>query len=181
MSCKFGQAHKATDRCFPSTVSSYTSHLLRLTPDCRRARFGNFVSDNFIRAYADRFDCSNSLVIGCNLEGEMRASVELRSLSPSWGPRAEIAFSTEKPWRRGGMATALMCHALAVARRLDVRELFLSCHVFNRPMVCIAERAAAKLIFGDSESFATICVDQSLNSDVAAILSDEIAILYVTS
>ena len=80
----------------------------------------------------------------------------------------------------GGMATALMYHALAAARRLYVRELLFSCHVFNRPMVCMAERAAAKLYFGDSECFATICVDQCLNSDVAAVLSDEIAILSVT-
>jgi hypothetical protein len=66
-----------------------------------------------------------------------------------------------------------MCQAVAAARRLDVRELFLSCHVFNRPMVCIAERATAKLDFCDSECFATICVDQCLHSDVAAILSDK--------
>ena len=190
MSYKIGQAQEATHCCsswstdiqyVADVAVCYTSHLLRLTPDCRRARFGSFVSDNFIRAYGDRFDCSNSLVLGCYREGEMRASVELRSLSATWGSRAEIAFSTEKPWRRGGMATALLCHALAAARRLTVQELFLTCHAYNRPMVCIAERAASKLDFCDGECFAKICVDQSLNPDVAVLLSDEIAILNVAS
>jgi len=161
----------------PANFSDYTSHLLRLGQECRRARFGNYVSDGFVRAYAERFDPSNTLVLGCFDGNEMRGAAELRSLESDWGRRAEIAFSAEKPWRGLGIGTALMCHAIAAARQLALEQIFLSCHAFNRPMVRIAERAAAQLDFSDCECLATIAVAKNLCPDMACELSDAVTVL----
>ena len=69
-----------------ANVSEYASHLLRLGQECRRARFGNYVSDDFVRAYTERFDPSNTLVLGCFEGNEMRGAAELRSLEVDWCP-----------------------------------------------------------------------------------------------
>jgi GNAT superfamily N-acetyltransferase len=158
-------------------LSEYASHLLRLGQECRRARFGNYVSDNFVRAYIERFDPSNTLVLGCFESDEMRGAAELRSLEVDWCPRAEIAFSAEKPWRNRGIGTALMLHATMAARQLGLEQLFLSCHAFNRPMVRIAERASATLDFSDCECSATIAVNKALHPGVACELSDVVKVL----
>jgi GNAT superfamily N-acetyltransferase len=151
---------------------SYAAHLTRLGQECRRARFGNYVSDDFLQAYVERIDPAHTLVIGCFDGAEMRGAVELRSLKAIWCAEAEIAFSAEKSWRGRGIGTALMFHAIAAARQLSVGMLYLSCHAFNRAMVRIAERAAASLVFSDCECEATITVHEDLSSEVANELSD---------
>ena len=164
----------------PANLSDYTSHLLRLGQECRRARFGNYVSDAFVRAYGERFEPSNTLVLGCFDGNEMRGAAELRSLESEWDRRAEIAFSVEKSWRGLGIGTALMSHAIAAARQLELEQIFLSCHAFNRPMVQIAERAAAQLDFSDCECSATIAVAKNLSPEVACELSDAVTVLNIT-
>ena len=63
------------------------------------------------------------------------------------------------------------------ARQLALEQLFLSCHAFNRPMVRIAERAAATLDFSDCECSATIAVNKGLHPDVDSELSDVVKVL----
>ena len=147
-------------------ISGYASHLLRLDQDCRRARFGNYASDKFLRAYVEHCDSSNTLVLGCFEGSEICGATEIRSLAADWCPRAELAFSVEKAWRGRGVGTALMFQALLAATHLSVQQIFLSCHAFNRPMVRIAERAAAHLDFSECECLATIAVHKNLQPDV---------------
>ena len=151
---------------------TYRAHLLRLGDECRRARFGNCVSDKFLQAYVEHIEPTNALVIGWYDGAELRGAVELRSLDADWCPTAEIAFSIEQDWRRRGIGTALMFHAMAAARKLALERLFMSCHAFNRPMVRIAERAAAEFDFSNNECSATISVHEALSPDVGRELSD---------
>ena len=45
-------------------LQGYLHHLLRLSRQCRRLRFGNEVNDNFLHDYVARVDLTNTVVLG---------------------------------------------------------------------------------------------------------------------
>ena len=45
-------------------LSLYCNHLLRLRRQCRRSRFGNEVSDQFLQDYVGRIDFANTAILG---------------------------------------------------------------------------------------------------------------------
>src|SRR5262245_40112651 len=137
-------------------LAGFGRHLQRLGSDCRRSRFGLAASDAFLRDYAERVDLANTAVLGCCIDGEMRAACEVRSLRPGWCAEAELAFTVEKAWRSRGIGTALMARAIRVARDLGIAHLYLTCHRGNRGMQCIAAKFAASMSYDDGECFADI-------------------------
>jgi GNAT superfamily N-acetyltransferase len=142
----------------PTEVAHFRDHLLRLGPDCRRARFGSWVSDDFLRDYAARVDFTNTMVLGCFVAGEMRGTCEVRSLHSTWSKNAELAFSVEKDWRLQGIGTALMERAIQATRALSIEHLYLTCALANRVMQRLAIWAAAALSFADGECFGDIAL-----------------------
>jgi GNAT superfamily N-acetyltransferase len=141
-----------------SEMAEVCAHLRRLGPDCRRARFGCEVSDAFLAGYSGRVDCRNTLIFGFFEAGELRGIAELRSLRQGWCPEAEAAFSVEYRWQRKGIGTALMTELVLASPELGIEHIYLSCHVRNRPMLRIAEKAAAVVRVEEDECFADIRV-----------------------
>ena len=162
-----------------SDVDQFQAHLLRLEAGCRRSRFGNVASDNFVRAYAARIDHSNTVVAACFVDGQMRGAAELRSLDATWSRAAEAAFSVEGHWQGQGIGTALMSHVIATARERSVEHVHLSCHAFNRKMQRMAARVAAKLKFEDGECFADIEVRQEDMAPALDASDQSITVLHV--
>jgi GNAT superfamily N-acetyltransferase len=136
----------------------YSEHLLRLRRQCRRSRFGNEVSDHFLRGYVDRVDLSNTAVLGYFSKSQMRAAIELRSLRSVWCDAAEVAVTVEAEWRSQGIGSALMLSALGMSQRLGIERIFLICDCLNRPMQRIAEKVHACMQFEDSDCLAQITV-----------------------
>lgn len=147
-----GGAAAAFDRAF-------AEHLLRLSPACRRSRFGNLVGDDFIEAYAARFDVSNTLRVGCFIDGVLSASAEVRSFGAGWTEDAEIAFTVEERWQGLGLGAALMTAVLAHARRLCVRRAHLICSAKNVAMQRLAEKNRARMSFEEGDCIAVIALD----------------------
>jgi GNAT superfamily N-acetyltransferase len=139
-------------------LSLYSQHLLRLRRQCRRSRFGNEVSDHFLRGYVDRVDLSNTTVLGYFSEEQMRAAIELRSLRSVWCEAAEVAVTVEAEWRSQGIGSALMLSALGLSQRLGIARIFLICDHLNRPMQRIAEKMHASMHFEDGDCLAQITV-----------------------
>lgn len=137
-------------------LALYHQHLLRLGWQCRRSRFGNETSDQFLRGYVDRVDLANTAVLGYFSEDGMRGAIELRSLRSVWCEAAEVALSVEPGWRSQGVGSALMMRTLELARGLGVERVFLICDRMNRPMQRIAEKACACICFERSECLAQI-------------------------
>ena len=146
-----------------SEIARFQQHLLRLSADCRRSRFGNATSDAFVRDYGRQINHRNTLLLGLFNAGELRAAAELRSLQDNWRTEAEAAFSVERPWQSRGIGTALMAETVRHARDMAIEHIYLSCHVHNRPMQRVAEKMAAKLRFEDDECFVhlSVCCDRS--------------------
>jgi GNAT superfamily N-acetyltransferase len=139
-------------------LGCFQRHLLRLSPGCRRSRFGNETTDAFLEDYAASVTQANTLILGLFEADGMRGAAELRSLREDWCPEAEAAFSVEQPWQFQGIGTALMAETVRAASQRDVEHIYLSCHLRNRPMQRIAEKLAAKMRFEDDECFAHINV-----------------------
>jgi len=136
----------------------YSQHLLRLRRQCRRSRFGNEVSDHFLRGYVDRVDRSNTAVLGYFSEDQMRAAIELRSLRSVWCDAAEVAITVEAEWRSQGIGSALMLSVLGLSQRLRIERIFLICDRLNRPMQRVAEKMHASIHFENSDCLAQIPV-----------------------
>jgi RimJ/RimL family protein N-acetyltransferase len=139
-------------------LAHFHHHLLRLSRNCRRSRFGNEVKDTFLGEYVDRIDLTNTAVLGYFDDGEMRAAVEIRSLQDVWCAEAEVAFSVEESLRGRGVGTLLMRSALSAARHLGIKHLHLICDRRNRPMQRIAEAFGAEMTFQDDDCIAHIQV-----------------------
>src|SRR5262245_37757186 len=108
----------------PQNMHLLPEHLLRLEIESRRSRFGHAASDRLVLDYAARIDCSNTAVLACFIDGQMRGAAELRSLDATWCATAEAAFSIERPWQGRGLGTALMSRVIATARQFAVQHIY---------------------------------------------------------
>jgi GNAT superfamily N-acetyltransferase len=138
----------------------YCNHLLRLRRQCRRSRFGNEVSDRFLRDYVGCIDLTNTAILGFFDGDEMRGAAELRSMRNVWCDAAEAAFSVEAQWRSRGIGGALMMDTLAMSRGLGVERVHLICERHNRAMLRIAEKVCADIRFEHGDCLSQITVPQ---------------------
>ena len=97
----------------------HAAHLLRLSPEDRRARFHAALTDDAIRAYSDGVDWDHALIFGAFVGGVLRG---LGELIP-WPARdqGEASFSIEQPFQQIGLGKRLvlatvLATALAMAR-----------------------------------------------------------------
>jgi RimJ/RimL family protein N-acetyltransferase len=149
-----------TRKLLPTEGPLLAEHLIRLSPDDRRLRFGGlFMPDDVIGRYVQGIDWTHSRQVGCFDAGALRGVVQL-SLPRSnieadapWMKRgtAEFGISVEAPWRRQGIATQLIRQAIAVARNHDVRDLYMVCHPENEPMRRLARKVGLRLNYVSGE------------------------------
>lgn len=142
----------------PRDASLVLDHLQRLGTECRRSRFGNEVSDGFLRDYVNRIDHSNTDVAAYLEDARVIGIAELRSLTATWHLGAEVAFSVDAPFRGRGIGSALMTFVLEQARARRLDRVFLICDQRNRPMQRVAEKSYAVMEFMDGDCHAEIPV-----------------------
>jgi len=149
-----------TRKLLPSEGPLLADHLLRLSPEDRRLRFGGMLlRDEAVRRYVASIDWAHSWSVGYFADGTLRAVVQLSVPRPGtpgaldWlrPGAAEFAVSVEKPWQRQGIATRLMAQAVVVARNRNVRDLYMLCLPENEPMRRLARKVGIRLVFRDGE------------------------------
>ena len=149
-----------TRKLLPTEGPHLAEHLIRLSPEDRRLRFGGmFMRDDAVRRYVESIDWTHSWHVGCFEAGTLRAVVQLsvpRATGIVGAPwlrpgAAEFAVSVEKKWQRQGVATHLMAQAVVVARNRNVRDLYMLCLPENEPMRRLARKAGIRLVFRDGE------------------------------
>ena len=137
-------------RLYASDISAFKAHFVRLDPASRHDRFACAVSDAYIERYAGKLFGPGDVVYGFFVDDVLRGAGELRQIE---APRlfregsAEAAFSVEKPWRRGGVGTALMARIVRAAQNRRDRTLTMLCLAHNQPMQRLARKFSADLSF----------------------------------
>lgn len=134
--------------------AAFREHLLRLTPECRLARFSMIADDAFLRQYAQISFVLDTRILGYFDNGVLRASGELRPIDMD--ASAEIAFAVEASHRRRGIATSLMAEILLAARRRGILRLYINCLPNNRAMQGLARKFAADLTLEDGDMVGTL-------------------------
>lgn len=151
-----------TRKLLPTEAPLLAEHLIRLSADDRRLRFGGmYLRDDAVQRYVASIDWAHSWHVGFFAEGALRAVVQLSvprggavagAGSPWLRPgAAEFAVSVEKPWQRQGIATRLLGQAVVVARNRHVRDLYMLCLPENEPMRRLARKVGIRLVFRDGE------------------------------
>lgn len=126
-------------------------HFMRLDANTRRARFGNAVSQEFVKRYAGRILQMQGAVYGVIITGELRALAELRELRDDPPIVAEAAFSVEPDWQGRGLGGRLMAHLVASARLRGITSLNMLCLSSNKRMQRIASKYARLMQFSSTE------------------------------
>lgn len=138
-------------RLLPPDAEDFTTHLKRLAPSDRRARFGGAVSDARVEQYAATAFAGDGLIFGYVHDGVLRAAAELRPLQPRWRASAEAAFSVEAPWQDRGIGTALFDRTVRAASNRGLTTLIVICLPGNARMQRIAARHGARLVWQEGD------------------------------
>lgn len=154
-----------TRKLLPTEGPLLAEHLIRLSAEDRRLRFGGmFLRDDAVRRYVESIDWTHSWHVG-HFDDAPQDGVALRAVVQFSVPRdggyagspwlrpgaAEFAVSVEKPWQRQGLATHLLSQAVVVARNRHVRDLYMLCLPENEPMRRLARKVGIRLVFKDGE------------------------------
>jgi len=121
------------------------AHLLALSRQDRRLRFGGAASDAAIHDYVMRIDFDRDAVFGfladdLSLGGAAHVAVV--------DGVAELGVSVLAAYRRRGIGSALFRRAEDFARNQSARTLFVRCLTENAAMMHIARKAGMKIVTG---------------------------------
>jgi GNAT superfamily N-acetyltransferase len=143
--------HKSLRKLWIGDAEALRAHLKRLDPEARRLRFGGVTADEFIHAYVDTAFRLDAMIFGIFMDGEIRASAELRSIFGGAAPDAEAAFAVEADWQDQGLGSELMDRILTAAQNRGVARLHMICLSENARMRHIAGKFGARLTFAEGE------------------------------
>lgn len=126
-----------------------TAHLLSLSREDRRLRFGGAASDASIADYVARIDFDRDAVFGffaddLSLGGAAHVAVA--------DGVAELGVSVLAACRRRGVGSALCQRASDFARNHFIRTLFVHCLAENAAMMHIARKSGMKIVSGGGEA-----------------------------
>lgn len=141
----------AIRRLWPTESKKFRDHLMRLSDEGRRLRFGNPVADGFINDYAATMGLNGTIVFAYVRHGRVHAAAELRRLGATGSDAAEAAFSVETEFQNQGVGTEMMGYLIRSARNRGIRRLWMSCLAENTKMRAVARKHDANLefVFGD--------------------------------
>jgi GNAT superfamily N-acetyltransferase len=143
--------HKTLRKLWVADAAALRAHLKRLGHEARRLRFGGVAADEFIDAYVDTAFRLDAMIFGVFVEGEIRASAELRRIVGGATPDAEAAFAVEPAWQDQGLGSELMDRILTAAQNRGIVRLHMICLGENARMRHIAGKFGARLTFAGGE------------------------------
>ncbi len=129
--------------------SHIEAHLLRLEAADRQMRFCGMVSDQSICTYSEQIDWSETNVLWCFVDGELRGMAELKVAG--FAATAELAITVEQSFQNKGIGTALLRRMLTIARNRFVARVYIICVLENRRMQQVARKLQADLVFREGE------------------------------
>jgi GNAT superfamily N-acetyltransferase len=140
-------------------------HMLGLTPDDLRMRFGGPQSEASVHAYVARIPFQRDALFGV-----FDHALELVGLTHvGMGDEAEFGVSVRPSHRGRGVGTALFTRAVEHARNHHIRTFYVHTLTENKPMLAIARRRNMRIITEASEAE---CYLKLPPPDVASVTSE---------
>lgn len=145
-------------RLWLSDAPAFRDHLLRLSANSRRQRFGGGMSDDFVTRYAEHCFGQGDLVFGAYVDGELAGAAELRSSQAIWREQApfarhvhaEAAFSVGEAYRRRGIGEQLFTRIVEAASNHGVETIEIVCMPDNTGMIRLAAKFKAQFTFEEN-------------------------------
>lgn len=140
-------------------------HLLRLSQDDRRLRFGVPLADDSIAAYVTRLDFARDAVFGVRDDGgTLSGLAHVARIDDA----VELGLSVDAAYRGRGIAKALFRRAKLHARNRGVRQLFMHCLSENAAMMHIAREAGMRIVIDGTDRDASLSLPPATALSVGA-------------
>lgn len=120
---------------------THADHLLRLSPEHRRARFHSVLDDASIRAYSDGLDWDHALIFGAFVSGVLRGVAEVIPWPGT--TEAEASFSIEQPFQQIGLGKRLVLATVLAARSAGIDRVHMDFIGNNGAMRALARDVGA--------------------------------------
>lgn len=140
----------------PVDQAHIEAHLMRLAPSDRRMRFCGTASDQATIAYSKSIDWSDTIMLGCFVDGHLRGMAELRVFGEHAYATAELAITVEQAFQNKGIGTTLIQRMLAIARNRFVSKVNMICLSENHKMQHVVAKLEADLTVSEGEAEASI-------------------------
>ena len=151
-------------------------HLLTLSEDDRRLRFGTYMSDAALANYVQRIDFARDKVFGIFAHDLALIGVAHVALDPA-GRCAELGLSVELSRRGNGYGLALLNRGKLCAITRGYSTLFMHCLVENKIMIHLARKAGLRIVSEQGEVDAHLELESTSPAAVAReALEDQIAL-----
>jgi len=134
-------------------------HLVRLSAEDRRLRFGRHVRDDSIRDYVAGIDFTRDRVFGIHAPDLELAGVAHLALVPA-EQIAELGLSVDASCRGRGYGSGLLKRGVMRAANLGYRVLFMHCLAENAIMMHLAIKAGLKVVVESGEANARLALDR---------------------
>ncbi len=141
------------------------AHYLRLSADDRRLRFLRVVPDEGLRAHVAALDLNCGVRLALfDSAGSLVALAEGFCYACGARHEMEVAFSTDAPWRRLGLAKSLGSVMAAHARASGAQRMVLHCDARNAAMRSLLSSVGATSEIEEAEINAVWSVAASSTS-----------------
>lgn len=133
-------------------------HLLLLSEEDRRLRFGTQTPDEVIHHYVEGLDFTRDTLFGSfDAQLNLIGMAHLAYLPKAKGQplAAEFGVSVLPDGRGQGIGTALLARASVHSRNTSVETLFVHCLANNRAMMHLAQKAGMRVeyAYGDADAY----------------------------
>jgi RimJ/RimL family protein N-acetyltransferase len=142
----------STRRLNGADRGALAAHLLALSREDRRLRFGGPSSDDTLRNYVGRIDFDRDAVFGFAADDRSLGGAAHVAVVDGV---AELGLSVLAAYRRRGIGTALLLRASDFARSQSVRTVLARCLAENAAMMHIARKSGMKIVIrrGTAEAY----------------------------
>ena len=135
----------------PEQRALLAPHLVRLTAEDRRLRFGARMNDALIERYLAAIDFSNDQMFGVLAPSGSLIGLAHLALDRSRG-FAEIGLSVDPAYRNQGLGCALLKRAIQHAASAGYRTLFMHCLSENGIITRLARRVGLIVVTAHGEA-----------------------------
>lgn len=140
-------------------------HLLRLSSEDRRLRFGVPLAEESIAGYVARLDFARDAVFGVRDDAETLVGVtHVARIDDA----VELGLSVDAAHRGRGIAKAMFRRAKLHARNRGFRQLFMHCLSENAAMMHIARAAGMRIVIDGTDRDATLSLPPATPLSVGA-------------
>jgi len=167
----------AVARLNPRHREDIVRHLVALSADDRRLRFGRAIRDGGVRAYVEAIDFDRDRVFG--VQGPDLELLGVGHLALESGARlAELGISVDARARGRGCGFALLQRATLHAANLGYRTLFMYCLAENQIMMHLARKAGLLVVIEGGEADARLRLSRAAHGGaLREAIADQLALM----